>query len=489
MAQYLTLEVGADGTVEWPPDGTFEVPPNLAERMKGHPWGTLLHMTFDYRRLGARDKRYTLTTVKVEPLAERAWKAWLRCRGRSDSPLKATLDDLLPCLEQDPTVLARGVRACIAADEGDFSEVPDAITALIAEEGDRDDLVCSDLVCNELLEALPRPNRLPHEVRAAIVERVWDAPGRWTWIDKNVESAYRGLEERYPYPLHFGGPKVREDRPVVFDWVDARLDALMDASTRAALRELRGRATADLAARFDHAEQTLEERNEAAHAAAYDAWSRRNPDGIDSPPDDFGTDHALDFVDEWCAYAVAARGDGPRWGGLGQWLVRRAGEQALPVALAFDAVVILSATEPSLAPLVRRVVYVRAERTRGHALVVLSDERLCELVAPEGWFGSWQVRVLERTELSERMALSLEQPSVMVDPASFRAPYAVRRAESSGRALSEQSEPEPVRWVRSKRFGRGLVVGSIPGPKGKKLVIEFEAEGRKVLHHSFVEDE
>ena len=165
-----------------------------------------------------------------------------------------------------------------------------------------------------------------------------------------------------------------------------------------------------------------------------------------------------------------------------------------------DAVCVVSALDTELVEEFERVVFAHAQLLNGYALVELRDGRGCVLEAKDGAFGAWTHRVDSMDVLvaslphAELAGLALKQGTLGRSPESLRiaslTQEPIEDIESlPARARKRKMETEKPRWVVHKRHGRGLVVGSIPGPKGPKLVIEFETVGRKTLLHTFVQDE
>ena len=254
----------------------------------------------------------------------------------------------------------------------------------------------------------------------------------------------------------------------------------------------------------------LRAEDEARHDEAYSdmasAWHADPDNDMHSPPDDLEvtwTEESRLLPARWCGLISGSEAYDDSLAAASRWLLvlwRERGRDVDALARLMDAACIASAVCPEQIRRLDRVLFAHAGLTEGYALVLLNDGRALLLDAPEGAFGGWTHRVGTPEELAGSVA-DAELAKVALARGTFGWSTRSYRIASFGEQVSEREGTQPARskkrkveeekprWVVHKRHGRGLVVGSIPGPKGPKLVIEFETAGRKTLLHSFVEDE
>lgn len=506
-ARTIWITVGADGKLDWP-DGRLIVPSGFAGKVDGYAEGTVVEVHGSYERVDAHTKRLEIQRVKVaETPVERALGLWRRVSVllRADDDPKtrpewSSFVDSLHALRGDGSPTAIMLRAWRSDVEGDRPEA----MRMFGEA-----LTLDTLNAEHLVRALwvwtpdeVKDGWSPRQ-REELVRSVWRSPPGWNWVHPFVAS----LWSRPEHPLHFGGPRPDADEDALRAWICrlvleiatpeekkqiARIERLSEPQRRQLISGLRVQ------------DQT---RHDDAYTDMVGAWSADPNNDMDSPPDHVPvtwTEESRLLPARWCGLMSGSdewddQLEAAPWWVLGFW--RERGRDADALAYLMDAACIVSALDPALVERLERVVFAHAGLTEGYALVLLQGGKACLLHAPKGPFGSWTHRVGDPESLADSLPdaelarLALKRGTLGWSMRTHRIPsHGEEVAEREGTPLPSRDEkpklePEKPRWVVHKRHGRGLVVGSIPGPKGPKLVIEFETAGRKTLLHSFVEDE
>ncbi|MEQ9077568.1 MAG: hypothetical protein RLP09_27140 [Sandaracinaceae bacterium] len=520
-AQFET-PVGEDRAVRWE-EGTLLWPAPgqgcrcLDVAREGFPPLTLLTLVGRYERPSRHEKRLHLAHVRVfrtpRDRASEALRRWEHARrfALDAASVREELERYLRAIVDDLGPEATALRGRVALAEGRLDEVEVAARRLLGVHDLKHE---EEEALASMFRALVDAGRDPTptaEARDALVRRIWQAfehssgpqtelHHAWSfWIPALSWETHRTLRERVPHPWFFGGPALEPDYDALAPFVHARFEALADEAERAQLARIRAMDDAGRRAWLAGAQ----DRDDRRRGRAYDDMVQRwdgGRDGLDSPPDDVDVtwdEEIRSLPAQLCAFELGRR-EGEDLlvsspARVGAHLAERYRERR-PAArrsfvLALDAAAVLSRLAPELAGEVVEVVFASVETTRSRVLVRLREGSLA-LVAPEGPFGAWEVERGDEASLvagfepSDRplVAMALKREALTEPVRSPRSFLVVgTRARSEG-AASE-------RWVVHARYGRGLVVGSTPGPRGPKLLIEFEGVGRKQLLHSFVEDE
>ncbi len=484
MKRSVELEVDDLGQVTWP-EGRLELSPKVAAAITALPAQTLIRLEGEYARPNAATKILTIgkLPVTIARPVERA------LRARPDE-----LARFRDAIERDRSGVGRALCGVLAVRE---RRLDDARTYV--REALQAGVPAAASAPFAAAWAAAQPVELARELEDALLATIWQDIHAWpAWIDPVVADAHAAVvpRDRVRPPWHFGGPRVAHDQGLVVGWLLAQVERIATPVEGVGTRELRAMTDAQRRAWL----RGSEARDESAHAAAYRAAVRRHPaDSQDSPPDDVDPG-PLERDQPLLAWLRFLAGNPPGDArGLATDLVRALRvlepRAARAVALALDAVVILSALAPELARDVEQVVLVRSAMRDGFAIVRVAEDRIAMIRAPRGAFGDWQLiagktaalaAVPELFARAAAAAVANRDPlacEIVVDPVAPRPP----RVKPS----PPEAKPEPPRerFVQHATFGRGRVIERLGDGTDVKLVIEFDGAGRKILLERFVTPE
>lgn len=500
-ARTVWITIGADGQLTWP-EGELVVPKSFVGKVDGYPEGTVVEVHGSYERVDAHTKRLEVRRVSVaETPVERADALWRRVSFGNDPEARPEWPEFVDALhalrgEGSPAaIMLCAWRDCVTGD-------PEEGMRMFGEALTLDTRRYEHLV-RALWKLVPDGTlaQWSPRQREELVRAVWRSLPGWDWVHPIVKSLWVPPER----PLHFGGPKPDADEALLRAWIAglAREIATPDESMQ--IKRIEKLSSAQRRALVARLRSEDESRYDDAYSDMVDEWSADPKNDMDSPPDDVAitwTEEARRLPARWCGLMSESTSWDDSLEAASVWLVgfwRDRRDDADELIQRIDAACILSALQPTLVARLERVVFVHATLLEGHALALLRDGRACVLEAAEGAFGPWQMRVGELDAMIDSLPdadlarIALRQGKLAWSPRSLR-------IETLNRPRTPPLKPPPgppvretkleaPRWVVHPRHGRGLVVGSIPGPKGPKLVIEFETAGRKTLLHSFVQDE
>ena len=502
-ARTVWITVGADGKLVWP-EGELIAPKGFDGKVEGYLEGTVVEVHGTYERVDAHTKRLVIRTLEVaETPVERAFELWRRVAvfSRPDDdpkarPEYAQLEAAARAIQGEGSPKAMLLRAWLAWSRGELDDawgmLGEALTL---------DTTDAELLVRTLWRLNPDASGLSMQQRAELVRCVWRNPTGWDWTHPLVAACWVRPER----PLHFGGPRPDADDALLREWLARLAFEIATPEERREMERMRALSHTERRAWVSRLRAEDDERHDQAYTDMVKAWSANPKNDMDSPPDHVAvtwTEESRLLPTRWCGLLSGGDSWDDSLEAAPGWLLRfwrERGRDADALAHRIDAACILSALEPALVDRIAQVVFAHAGLTEGYACVMLDDGRACLLEATDGPFGDWSLRIEGPEALIDALPdedgdlarVAWKRGEMAWSMRTHRiGAYVSPHVRATGPSKSAREiEPEKPRWVVHPKHGRGLVVGSIPGPKGPKLVIEFEMAGRKTLLHSFVREE